>query len=365
MMVGTRTVRERAGASATQAGRRVATVDVVGGIAFAGLVGWTFVAADGTRLDPLPAVAPLAAAAAAFVAARLLTGVSRVAVPLLVVAAGTAVFVAFTDEVMSSAPRAGPFGYSSITGAFFLQCAFGALMLVGGRTWGLWLLGLMAAVAFAIVTFETETRASAMLLALAVPALIARRPSWARRVIVAFGVLAAGALVVSIVLGVTYRGDIRGGPVDDLIDETVTERRQALWYDAIGIMRENPLRGVGPGGFATASPTARSDPDEPWVHNEFLQAGADVGVPGLVFLVGMFAWAFIRLAGAAKRAVDGAGSSYVAVAAAALTALAIHACIEYVLQRPAVPAVSAALVGAALGPFVIGRRERHARNGGA
>jgi O-antigen ligase len=289
--------------------------------------------------------------------------VSPLVVPGVVVAIGAAVFVAFTDGVLTDAPRSGPFGYSSITGAFFLQCAFGALMLVGGGRWLLLPVGLPAAALFGYVTFATETRAAAALLALSVPALIARRASWARRVVVGFALLAAAALVVTVVVGATYRGDRRGGPIDDLLEATVTERREALWHDAIDLMRAHPVRGVGPDGFATASPTARSDPDEPWAHNAFLQAGADLGVPGLVLLVALFAWAFARLAQAASRAADSARASSVAVALAALAALAIHGCIEYVLQRPAVPAVTAALVGAALGPFAAGRRsdDRHGR----
>ncbi|HEX6131626.1 MAG TPA: O-antigen ligase family protein, partial [Actinomycetota bacterium] len=333
-------------------------VDLAGAVAFVGLVAWTFVAAAGTGLDPWPAAAPLAAAGGAYVVARLVSAVSPLVVPLVVVAVGGAVFVAFTDGVLTDAPRGGPFGYSSITGAFFLQCAFGALMLVGGGWWLLLPVGLPAATLFGYVTFATETRAAAALLALSVPALIARRASWARRVVVGFALLAAAALVVTVVVGATYRGDRRGGPMDELLEATVTERREALWHDAIDLMRAHPVRGVGPDGFATTSPTARSDPDEPWAHNAFLQAGADLGVPGLVLLVALFAWAFARLARAASRAVDRARASSVAVAGAALAALAIHGCIEYVLQRPAVPAVTAALVGAALGPFAAGRGKR-------
>jgi O-antigen ligase len=359
--VGTRPARVRSAPEVPSGGRGAPWVDAVGIVAFGGLAAWTFVAAAGTELDPLPFVASLAAAGAAFVAARLLTGLSTLAVPLLVIGVGTAVFLSDTEGVLSDAPRAGPFGYSSITGAFFLQCAFGALMLLGTRRRILWPLGALAAVAFGLVTFATETRAAAFLLALAVPALIARRRSWARVVVVGFALLVTAALVATVVIGATYRGDRRSGPVDDFLEATVSERREALWRDAIDIMLANRLRGVGPDGFAIASPTARSDPDEPWAHNAFLQAGADLGAPGLVLLVVVFAGGFVRLARTASRARNGAHASYVAIAAAAFAALGIHACIEYVLQRPAVPAVAAALVGPALGPFALGRRE-HARH---
>jgi O-antigen ligase len=110
------------------------------------------------------------------------------------------------------------------------------------------------------------------------------------------------------------------------------------------MMRNHPLAGVGPGRFSRFSPTAQSDPDEPWAHNDFLQQGAEAGIPGLVLLTLLFAWGFVRLR--ARR-----NDATTVLAAAALAALGIHACIEYVLQRPAVPVITAALLGSALGPF--------------
>ena len=344
--------------------RRGVGLDLVGTAAAAGLGCWTYLAATSAGVEARSALAALGAAIVAYVLARLAAYASTTVVPLLVIAAGSAVFVSFTDEVLSSSPRVGPFGYSSITGAFFLQCAFGALMLLGSR-WALWPVGVLAALVFGAVTLGTETRAAVILLpALGLPALFARRPSWSRRLVVAYGLLVTLALGTSVWLGATYRGDQPTGIVHEVVDATISERRHALWYDAIQITLDHPLRGVGPGGFADHSPVARSDPDEPWAHNEFLQAGADLGFPGLIFLVALFVWAFARLAIAGGNVGRGGGAAVVALGAAALAALAIHACIEYVLQRPAVPAVAAALVGTALGPFRI-FGGRHGRLAGA
>ncbi len=79
-------------------------------------------------------------------------------------------------------------------------------------------------------------------------------------------------------------------------------RRVVVWKDAIEMIQERPLLGVGPGEFRTAyiqsGTSARSavKPDSPkermrffeHAHNLFLQVGAETGLAGLLALMWMF-----------------------------------------------------------------------------
>jgi O-antigen ligase len=155
-----------------------------------------------------------------------------------------------------------------------------------------------------------------------------------------------GAIAGTLALGVAYAGPQDASPWTRASAFLVTEHRIALWHDAVVMMVTNPLTGVGPGNFASLSPVAGSDPDQPWAHNEFLQHGAELGIPGLLLLSSVFLWGLSRLL--AREALD----MIAILGAAGLTMLAVHACIEHVLQRPAVAILAAALLGTAIGPLV-------------
>jgi O-antigen ligase len=321
-------------------------LDATGFALLAASVGWTFLAAKVSRGDAFPTAGMLLAVAAAFLAARLVSVLSPSVVFLAIICTAAALILRSPHDVLSVAPRSGPFGYSSITGAFYLQAAIAGLMLaVTGPRW-LRPAGLVAAGGFALVLLATQTRAAMVLLVLAIPTAMLSLHRARRRMIGGCAALLALAIGVTTLLGATYarEGD-RSGPLDRLVDVTMSERRVAFWHDAVAMIAAEPLFGVGPERFAAMSEEAHRDPDEPWAHNDFLEQGAETGVPGLVFLAGIFAWGFVALAR------DGSQSATQVLGAVALAALGIHACIEYVLQRPAVPVVAAALVGAAVGGF--------------
>jgi metal-dependent HD superfamily phosphatase/phosphodiesterase len=63
-------------------------------------------------------------------------------------------------------------------------------------------------------------------------------------------------------------------------------------------------------------------------------------------LTSVMLWGLSRLL--AREALD----MIAILGAAGLTMLAVHACIEHVLQRPAVAILAAALLGTAIGPLV-------------
>jgi O-antigen ligase len=337
--------------------RRSTTIDVAWAVAVLALAASTLLSAGAVGGEVKPIVLTLLGSAAVLLLARLLSSIARPLTAAAVVGVAAALLLGSPASTLSAAPRSGPFGYSSITGAFFAQASIAALILAMSGYLALRVAGIVAAVGFAWVTVATQTRTSVILLVAVVCCwFAARRFRSSRGIVVAFAAMVAVGIVVTIVVGSLYTRD-RSTPLARLVDATVTERRQALWHDALVLTAGHPILGVGPGRFGVESPVARSDRDEPWAHEEFLQASAEMGVLGGVLLAAIFGLGFARLA--VRPHVD----AIAVLAAASLAVLGVHACIEYVLQRPAVPFAAAALVGAGIGPFrfLERTRGRHAR----
>jgi O-antigen ligase len=249
--------------------------------------------------------------------------------------------VSFWPDLGRHGPLAGPLGYTNASAALCLQGTVGAAMVaveVRGRHARV--IATLLAVALAAATLLTGSQATTLLLLLPVSALVVRAGQ-VRRLVLALLVLFLTVLATTVLIG-TIRPGATPEVVGRAVDEALSARRLALWDDALDLMARNPLVGVGPGRFREESLVARSDPDAAWAHNEFLQQGAEGGVPALAFTLSLFVWGFARLASASERRV-------VALGAASLAALGIHACIDYVLHFPALPVVVAALVGAAVG----------------
>jgi len=89
-------------------------------------------------------------------------------------------------------------------------------------------------------------------------------------------------------------------PKDDY-NVTGEQGRVKVWKRGLGYMLQHPVLGVGANNFATAegtiSPLARNATAGRGVkwsvaHNSFLQIGAELGVPGLIFFVVMMGSAF-------------------------------------------------------------------------
>jgi len=68
------------------------------------------------------------------------------------------------------------------------------------------------------------------------------------------------------------------------------------WYrNTVALIADNPMLGVGTGGFATAYALSVADkvgvkPAHP--HNQYLLTAAELGIPGLIGLLALFAWLF-------------------------------------------------------------------------
>lgn len=259
-----------------------------------------------------------------------------------IVGACAAVVLADAEASLRSGPTQGPFGYANATAAFAAQACVAAILLFVVAHGPLRVIGAIAAIAFVPLVFLTRSWSVALLLPVVLGAsLVAERWRGGRAAVALCGGLFVTALAATVVIGAAGVPE-EGGPLDRVVDATITEERVALWNDALRIVARHPVLGVGPGGFAFASATAVSDADLGWAHNEFLQAGAEAGLLGYGLAAGLFLWGFAAIGG-------GSWGRVMAVSAAGLAVLGVHACVDYVLHFPFVAIAGAAVLGAGLG----------------
>lgn len=306
-------------------------------------ISWAYLPPAWPGFSGGPLMALLVACAVALSIARLTAPRNRPLVPAVIVGA-TALLALSTKDLLSGAALGGPMGYANANGAFFLQGSMAGLILAASsRASALKVLGLAGALVFGVVPFFAKSVTSAtLLLALPIIALSTHALIGARVAIAVCAALFGLAFVATAVLGATYSPGDRSGLVDRIVDSGLDERRVALWHEALLMLRERPVTGVGVGGFQALSPTARSDRDARWAHNSFLQQGAETGIVGLALLFLLFVWGFASLGATAVPDVVSV------LGAVALAALGIHASVDYVLHFPAVPVTASALIGAAM-----------------
>jgi O-antigen ligase len=301
----------------------------------------------GIRGDPLPVASVLAGAGATLFLARAITIRSRAVVPAAVLAATALVAIGVRSGLLDGRPLSGPFGYANATGAFFMLASIAGLMLaVGSGRRSLRAGGVVSAVGAALVPVVTDVAASTVLLiVLPLPVLLLARTG-RRRARLAIGICGgafAAVLITTIVLGA--RGWSQpGSSVELRIRDVLTYNRLELWHEAEQLMVRNPVRGIGPGRFGQVAPLSLQERSSLlfWAQHDFLQQGAEQGIPGLMLLVALFGAGFWALR--ANREAD----EFVALAASALAAAGIQACGDYVLHFPAVSLTVAALVGAGI-----------------
>ena len=316
-------------------------LDLVGLGLFAAAVGWTYVVGGAPDVVRRTA-AVFAVTAASVIVGRTVGNLAGWIVPAVIVSTACVLWVRDPAGVLSERPLEGPFGYANAKGAFFMIAAGCVLVMAAlPRRPILFAIGVAALAPFALVPFASRALAPALLtVTLPLVVMVIYSLVGARTAVALAGLLFVAALLVTSFLGATYRSD-QSQPTGRLITESLTDRRVALWNEAVNMMKDRPLRGVGAGRFAVLSPTARSDPDDArWAHNAFLQQGAEAGVIGLGLLVALFGWGFGRLAVSA----DGPSQAMVA---AVLAAVAIHATVDYIMHFPAIPVAAAAVVGSA------------------
>jgi len=130
--------------------------------------------------------------------------------------------------------------------------------------------------------------------------------------------------------------------------------RRVIYREAMREIRENPVLGVGPGGFPVASTRIVSESatlSYAHAHNLYLNWAAEVGVPSLVIIFG-FAFALGFAARTASREARVRGDPrdralVIGIVAALLTVL-VQGAFDYVIPNPVVFAAFWTLVGALL-----------------
>lgn len=322
-------------------------LDVTGAALLLGALGWALTAgrAPGDRVGPL--LLTYLAVGVAFAGGR--AAAHRFGQSV----AGAVVVVAVLLALVASGPLklgsagAAPFGYGNANGALYVQAAIAALFVAtvlgrpgrnadracsGQRRPIARAVALATAGLLSLVTVASGSFMAVLCLAVVGALLLAARRTGGTGL-----VAAGGACAVVLVIGFTAALALRAQPPRS--PETLTLRAQ-LWRQAGELMVANPLDGVGAGRFADLTEVS-SDPDLRWAHSGFLQQGAEQGSVGLALLLALIAWALLRC----WRVADDTRAP--AVGAAAITALALHASVDYVLHFGPLPMAAAFVAGAA------------------
>jgi len=316
--------------------------DLFGLALVAAAVLWTFVAATSGG-DPWPMVGMFVLVAAAYAFGLMATQAAPFLVPVLVVTVAIVLGLLTLMGALPEGADAPPLGYVNARSAFFVVAAAAAVMLallVRGRGGRIFVLAVAAGLA--AVPLFSRSHAASFVVVLLLPSAAAIALE-GRRLAITVGLSAV--LLMATLAATSLVAAAPGSEPAGLIGEVVGERRVALWHDGLELMVQEPLTGIGPGRFATESPTAQTDRDARWAHHGFLQQGAETGLVGLGLLVLLFLWGFRRLALAGP-------SGMTVMGAFALGGLGILACSDYVFHFPLVTGATAALVGVAVAaPF--------------
>jgi O-antigen ligase len=121
--------------------------------------------------------------------------------------------------------------------------------------------------------------------------------------------------------------------------------RAAAAHAALQLAAERPLTGTGPGRAVLTWVQDSRRVTSRYVHNEYLQALAELGFVGLALLVvllGSLAWTIWR------GRLHAPSTTIWAAAAAGLAALAIHSALDFLWHLPAIPLAGAVLAGLVL-----------------
>lgn len=185
--------------------------------------------------------------------------------------------------------------------AFFLVAALPLLVAVGRPRVVPLVLGAVL-VAGAAATFS---RGGGIALACALVWLIARRALPVRAVVVTAAVAGVAALVFASAAQAELS---RALQEKSHIAGTNADTRMLRWQAASRMLADNPVLGVGPGGFrqeyAAAGHNAEIDEQTPVAHNLFLEVAAELGVPGFALLIAFVAVGFVASERALRRVAD-------------------------------------------------------------
>jgi hypothetical protein len=183
--------------------------------------------------------------------------------------------------------------------------------------------------------------AGTLVVGLAVAAGLPRLPGWIRGRVLA-GTLAAGVVVALVVVF-----SVRERAAQALLQARAnlsSPDRVGAWRAAWRQIQSSPLGGSGPGRLHLG--WIRSDGAQAtilFVHNEYLQVSAELGLVGLATLL----IALVSVAWFLYRSRDSATPTLWAGAVAGAAALAIHAGFDFVWHLPVIPLMVVVLMGLA------------------
>ena len=268
--------------------------------------------------------------------ARVLSERGSLAVPMIVVSLLGVALLLDAKGTLSAGATAGPLGYANAKAALYAQGAIAAGIIgFRARSRRMTLIAGCAATVFALVPLVSRSLAAALALC-GVVAL-----QFVPRRLARVGVMGCG-LVFTLVLATSLL--IASGAADSPELLNLDERRLALWRDAWNVMADSPAWGAGEGVWIETSVVASADADASWVHNEFLELGAEDGVPTLLLAASLVGWLLVSFARVAQR-----DARMSLLGAGAVTMFAVHACVDYVGHFALVPVVTALVAGTALG----------------
>ncbi|WP_439656076.1 O-antigen ligase family protein [Lentzea sp. HUAS TT2] len=227
--------------------------------------------------------------------------------------------------------------------AFFLVAALPLLVALpakGKSRVVLLLLGTVL-VAGAAATFS---RGGGIALACALVWLIARRGIPVRAVVVTAAVTGVAALVFASAAQAELS---RALQEKSHIAGTNADTRMLRWQAASRMLADNPVLGVGPGGFrqeyAAAGHNAEIDEQTPVAHNLFLEVAAELGVPGFALLVAFVAVGFVASERALRRVADRREAVAVQAALIAVLVASIFLSEQYYLPLWSLVALAVAI----------------------
>ncbi|GAA3631368.1 O-antigen ligase family protein [Lentzea roselyniae] len=198
--------------------------------------------------------------------------------------------------------------------AYFLVVALPLLIALPARRFLLPVGAILAAGAAA-----TFSRGGGLALAFAAVWLVARRGVSMRAVTATVSGLAVIGLGAVVFAGPVLE---RALAEKTYIAATNVDTRELRWQAAARMLADNPVLGVGPGGFRSeypaASRNAEIDEQSPVAHNIYLEIGAELGLPGLACFLGAVALAFVATERVLRARAD---RSMLAVQASLIAAL--------------------------------------------
>jgi O-antigen ligase len=162
----------------------------------------------------------------------------------------------------------------------------------------IWALACLPALAIALLAAGSRGPVLGLLVGgTALFALLARSRASRRRLPIL--VLSAVLVVVATAIVVPHEAAQRSlSFLSDAGSGMSSNGRDQLWSLALELFANHPLQGVGTGGYADVSPV------ELYPHNILLEAAAELGVVGLLLVLGVMVSAVSRLRAAWRRAAD-------------------------------------------------------------